>query len=101
MSLQTKVDIFTNSADSDKTACNEPSHLDLHCLPLCFGFCADIPVFNNVRAKKIQRWKSQTQKARVESVKMNFYVSSSSAIIGVALITQIRMCVACVWPILK
>ena len=31
--LQTKTDSFANSADPDEMARNEPSHLDLHCLP--------------------------------------------------------------------
>ena len=26
---------FANSVDPDETAHNEPSHLDLHCLPFC------------------------------------------------------------------
>ena len=34
--LQTKTDAFANSVDPDETACNEPSHQDLHCLPFCF-----------------------------------------------------------------
>ena len=33
--LQTKIDSFANSVDPDETAHNEPSHLDLHCLPFC------------------------------------------------------------------
>ena len=31
--LQIKTDIFANSVDTDETACGEPSHLDLYCLP--------------------------------------------------------------------
>ena len=33
-SLQTSTDTFANSADPDETAHKEPSHQDLHCLPL-------------------------------------------------------------------
>ena len=37
--LQTKTNSFANKVDPDETARNEPSHLDLHCLPLCwFGY---------------------------------------------------------------
>ena len=31
---QTKTDTCANSIDPDETARNEPSHQDLHCLPL-------------------------------------------------------------------
>ena len=30
--------IFANSVDPNETVHNEPSHQDLHCLPLCFDF---------------------------------------------------------------
>ena len=36
--LQTKIDTCANSVDPDETAHNEPSHQDLHCLPLSIGF---------------------------------------------------------------
>ena len=32
-SIAVQKDLFTNSADPDETARNEPSHQDLHCLP--------------------------------------------------------------------
>ena len=32
LSLQSSTNTFANSADPDKTAHNEPSHQDLHCL---------------------------------------------------------------------
>ena len=35
-SLQTHTDTFANSLDPDETACNKPSHQDLHCLPFCY-----------------------------------------------------------------
>ena len=35
-SLQINTDTFANSADPDEMARYEPSHQDLHCLPLCF-----------------------------------------------------------------
>ena len=35
-SLQTNTDAFANSADPDKIAHNEPSHQELHCLPVCY-----------------------------------------------------------------
>ena len=37
--MQTKTDTCANSVDPDKTAHNEPSHQDLHCLPFCLFFC--------------------------------------------------------------
>ena len=37
-SLQTNRDTFANNVDPDGTAHNQPSHLDLHCLPFCFFF---------------------------------------------------------------
>ena len=36
--LQTKTFFFANSADLDETAHNEPSQLELHCLPFCSDF---------------------------------------------------------------
>ena len=35
---QTNTYTFVNSVDPDETARNEPSHQELHCLPLYFGF---------------------------------------------------------------
>ena len=35
-SLKINTDTFANSVDPDETARNEPSHQDLHCLPLCY-----------------------------------------------------------------
>ena len=41
-----------NSADPDETAHNEPSHLDLHCLPF-FGFDFKLkPLFASVDMSK-------------------------------------------------
>ena len=40
-------DSFVNSVDQDERAHNEPSPQDLHCLPFCFGFFADTPVFSS------------------------------------------------------
>ena len=34
--LQSKTDTFENSVDPDEMAHNEPSHLDLRCLPFCY-----------------------------------------------------------------
>ena len=34
--VQTNTDTFANSVYQDETARNEPSHLDLHCLPFCY-----------------------------------------------------------------
>ena len=34
---ETNIDTFANSADPDETARNEPSHLDLNCLPIRWG----------------------------------------------------------------
>ena len=66
-SPQTKTDNFANSVDPDEMASNKPSHLDLHCLPFCFGFWIFWwrPYFNNEPAI-IQRWKSSAEKLRVE-----------------------------------
>ena len=59
--LQTKSVTFANSVDQDETALIEPSHLDLHCLPFCFGFCADSAVFHKARVlitnkKSLLKW---------------------------------------------
>ena len=35
LQLQANINAFANSADLDETARNEPSHLDLHGLPVC------------------------------------------------------------------
>ena len=35
-SLQTKTVTYANIVDPDEMAHNEPSHLDLHCLPFWF-----------------------------------------------------------------
>ena len=40
---QTKTDTRAISADPDKTARDEPSHQDLHCLPFCFRFSRNEP----------------------------------------------------------
>ena len=34
--LQKNTGTFVNNIDPDELAHNEPSHLDLHCLPFCF-----------------------------------------------------------------
>ena len=34
VSIETNIDTFANSADPDETARNEPSQLDLNCLPI-------------------------------------------------------------------
>ena len=40
---KTKISTCANSVDPDETACHEPSHQELHCLPFCsfffFFFC--------------------------------------------------------------
>ena len=38
LQLQANINAFANSADLDETARNEPSHLDLHGLPVCCWF---------------------------------------------------------------
>ena len=45
--LQTKTDNFANSVAPDETARNEPSHLELHCLPFCSWCMTDTPFHNN------------------------------------------------------
>ena len=35
LTIQTKRDAFAHCVYPDETAHNEPSHLDLHCLPFC------------------------------------------------------------------
>ena len=50
VSLQTITDTTANRIDTDETARNEPSHLDLHCLPFCYWFLTETPIFNK-RAK--------------------------------------------------
>ena len=64
----TKTDTYANSVDPEETARNEPSHLDLHCLP--FGsrfFLTDIPICNNGNVQ-IQRLKGPLQKRRDEGL---------------------------------
>ena len=46
--LETKIITLANSVDPDETAHNNPSHQDLHCLPLLLLFFANIPVYNSV-----------------------------------------------------
>ena len=35
LAQETQLATFANSVDTDETACNEPSHQDQNCLPLC------------------------------------------------------------------
>ena len=42
-----KTDTCANSVDPDEMAHNEPSHLDLHCLPFCLDYLTDIPICSN------------------------------------------------------
>ena len=63
----TKIGSFANSIDPDEMALNEPSHLDLHCLPFCIQFLTNIPVCDK-ECVKIQIWKSPFQKLRGERV---------------------------------
>ena len=67
-SLQTNTSSFLDNVGSDVMARNTPSRPNLHCLPFCFGFCANTTNFNN-RHSRIQRWKSVTQKLRGEGLK--------------------------------
>ena len=75
-SLQTNTDTsanrsltntFANSADSDEAARNEPSHQDLHCLPLLLIFDWN-PLCKN-RYVQIQRWKSPFKKLGMKGSK--------------------------------
>ena len=59
--------MFIDSVDPDETARNEPSHLDLHCLPFCSCFMADTPIRNNGCVQNHRR-KSPLDKLRVERV---------------------------------
>ena len=53
---------YANSEDPDEMACNQPSHLDLHCLPFNFFlFLSEIPISSSGRVQ-IQGWKSPYQK---------------------------------------
>ena len=53
---------FTNSVDPDEIemAHNVQSHQDLHCLPSCFDFFMETPLWNN-GSDRSQRWKSPLQ----------------------------------------
>ena len=66
--LQTKTDAFANSVDPDETACNEPSHQDLHCLPFCFLVFYLHPHLQQWTCP-VQSWKRPLQKLRGERVK--------------------------------
>ena len=37
---------FANSVELDEMACNEPSHMDLYCLPFSFGFIMKTFLYN-------------------------------------------------------
>ena len=50
-----------------RTVHNEPSHLNLHFLPFCFGFCADDPILTMDIPKFNEG--SPAQKVRFERVK--------------------------------
>ena len=63
---QTKTDICASSVDPDKTAHNEPSHQDIHYLPLLF-FDLKTPMCIGGHVQ-IQCWKSSFQKLRDERV---------------------------------
>ena len=49
--------MYANSVDPDEMTGIEPSHQDLHCLPLCSICLADFPIRNDGHVQ-IQRWKS-------------------------------------------
>ena len=66
---QTKTDTCANSVDPDEMAHNEPSHLDLHCMPFCFCFYTETSILGNGHVL-IQRWKSPFQKLMDERVKV-------------------------------
>ena len=52
-SLENNTDTVANSADPDETARNEPSHQDLHCLPLCY-WCLTEPPFATMDVSKFK-----------------------------------------------
>ena len=52
---QTSTYACANSVDPD-----EPSPLDIHCLPFCFSGYTEAPIFNNGHIQ-IQRWKRPLQ----------------------------------------
>ena len=64
---QLRVEAWANSADPDEMAHNEPSHQDLHYLPLCFSIYTKPTIFNNGLVQ-IQRWKRALQEVRVEEL---------------------------------
>ena len=64
--LNTKTDALSNSVDPDETAHNEPSHLDIHCLPMFLIY--NCHPFDSNGYVQMQRWKSLFQKLRVERV---------------------------------
>ena len=75
--LQTKASTFENSVDPEEMDHNEPSHLNLHCLPFCFRFfffffffffCFVFSICIN-GFLEIQTWKSPLQTLRGERIK--------------------------------
>ena len=54
---ETKADTYANSVDPDDTDLNEPSHLDLHCLPFYFRFfsCTTICNSGHVQIQSLKR----------------------------------------------
>ena len=74
LSLQAKIDNFTNNVDPYETARNEPFHLNLHYLPFYSRFMADIPIRNNGCAK-IRR-KSLVHKLRGKMVKFHRHMKA-------------------------
>ena len=78
LSAKTKTDTCANSVDPDEMACNELSHMDLHCLPICFWFWTKTPIFINGPVQ-IKGRKRPHQKLRGERVKIKDRFSKDGA----------------------
>ena len=52
--MHVRTDTCANSVDPDEMARDEPSHQDLYCLPFCFDFRQNKPLFASVDMSKLK-----------------------------------------------
>ena len=69
LAQQTKTCTFANRIDPDEMAHNEPSHLDLHCLPFCSCFIFPIPCFAIMDMPKLKMEESTSETQGVKGLK--------------------------------
>ena len=65
---------LANSVDPDETAHNEPSHQDLHCLPIGFDFCLR-PLFRTMVLTRFKDVMVHLRKIMDERVKCHYVFS--------------------------